>query len=213
MSKKTPSKTLAKAPAKVAVSKATGSKQTESVAVMPAQDVKPVQATPPPPKEVDLKTAVKMVFDHADPDLNNSNKWPILIDEAERCGAFFRHRDTVYVQCYDKAHLETEKLRISILSAYFYGKTLVIDNMDNINLLELLKEACNRISANLFEDICDKTIVTNEQRYKDLIRESDGEDYLEWKIRQAGGFSVCFLTTNINVAVLMPYALPIIVQT
>ena len=155
-----------------------------------------------------------MVFHKSDPELNISNKWPVLVDPAERCGAFFRHRNVRYVQCQDKSNLETDKLRISILSAYFYGTVLVVDIVDNLNLIYLFKDACNAISPNLFEDICDKTIVRNEKRYKDLIRDSDGEDYLEWKIRNTGDlFGVCFLTTNKENTLSMPYALPIIVQS
>ena len=216
MSKKTPVKApVTKGPAKPAVNKATAKPAVTKATASKPESVTPVQVkpTPPPaPKEVDLKTAVKLVFDKSDQELNAMNKWAVLVDEAERCGAFFRHRDTRYVSCYDKSDLGTDKLRLSILSAYFYGTILVIDIMDNLNLLDLFKEACNNISNNLFEDIIDKTIVTNENRYKDLIRDSDGEGYLEWKIRNNGGFGVCFLTTKQEVAAIMPYAVPYIVQ-
>jgi len=213
MSKKPQSKASSKLPSKVVLPKPLVSKQ---VAAVPSK-LDQAEAAPPVlqplPKEIDLKTAVKLVFDHADPDLENSNKWPLLIDVAERCGAFFRHRDTRYVQCFQKADLEIESLRLKILSSYFYGTTLVIDLIDNSQLLGLFIDACNEISANLFEDLCNKTIVANKQRYKDLIKESDGDEYAEWKIRnQHGGFGVCFLTTNKEIAKLMPFALPFIVE-
>jgi hypothetical protein len=51
----------------------------------------------------------------------------------------------------------------------------------------------------------------DEKRYKDLIRDEDGDAYVEWKMRNAGGsYSVLFLSTKPELVDSLPYTIPFI---
>ncbi len=174
-----------------------------------APQPKPAPPVPQKPTEIALKGAVDAFFNHTDSDLNKASKWPLLIDPTERFSAFARHRDTCYIQCLSKEDLQTNRVRLAILCAYFYGKTLVVDFMDNLELLELFKQACESVVSNLYEDVVNKRI--DEKRYKDLIRDEDGDAYVEWKMRNAGGsYSVLFLSTKPELVDSLPYTIPFI---
>lgn len=203
---KMPSKAAAKAPAKAAAK--TTATSTKAPAAAP--EAAPVVKSPPqPPKEIDLKGSVKAFFDRKDEDLNKADKWPLLIDPTERFSTFARHRDTRYVECYTKEGLEPNRVRLLILSAYFFGTTLVIDFMDNLELLKMFEKTCDSIDAKLYDDLINKKI--DEKRYKDFVRDEDGDEYLEWKIRNTGDqFNVLFLSTKPEVAELLPYTIPYI---
>ncbi len=147
------SKASAKASAKVSNSKDERKKSTPSKTTPPlttattTTTLSTTEATMPNqiimPREISLKEAFKIVFEKSDENLNNSNKWPHMIDTAERFSAFCRHRDTRYITCFNKEDLEANKLRLAVLSAYFYGLPLIIDIMDNENLIESFKSKLN----------------------------------------------------------------------
>lgn len=201
---KVPAKTPAKAPAKTAAK--TTATSTKAPAAAPEVKSPP---QPQPPKEIDLKGSVRLFFDRKDEDLNKADRWPLLIDPTERFSTFARHRDTRYVECYTKEGVEPNRVRLAVLSAYFFGTTLVIDFMDNLELLKRFEEVCDTIDAKLYQDLINKEI--DENRYKDFIRDEDGDEYLEWKIRNKGDqFNVLFLTTKPEVADLLPYTIPYI---
>jgi len=95
-----------------------------------------------------------------------------------------------------KEDLVADKIRLKILSAYFFGVPLVIDIGDNLQMFELFKGVCNQIDDKTFDDIFNKNICKNENRYRDLVRDSDGDEYDAYKIRDCGNFYTCILTTN-----------------
>lgn len=165
------------------------------------------------PIEITLKRAVQIVFDRLDENLNKADKWPVIVDENTRFSAFCRHRDSRYIDCMFKEDLDANKVRLKILSAYFYGVPLIIDTGDNLNMLEHFKEVCNGIDKNIYDDIFNKNICKNETRYRDLVRESDGDDYDSFKIREYGNFYTCILTTKEGIGrslsnLAIPYIIP-----
>lgn len=75
--------------------------------------------------EQDLKTAITTVL--ADPRPEHLvGKCVFIIDENTRAAAFFRHRDVVYINTYEKTDLEPERIRVGVLGALRIGKPLVI---------------------------------------------------------------------------------------
>lgn len=210
MSKKAPAKSkviTSKAPAVAKKSTDVKPKEPKPVEV-PVKAPEPVE-----PIEVNLKRAVQIVFDRLDENLNNADKWPVIIDENTRFSAFCRHRDSRYIDCMFKEDLVADKIRLKILSSYFFGVPLVIDTGDNLNMLGLFKDVCNEIDPKIYDDIFNKNICKNEERYRDLIRDNDGDEYDAYKIRDCGKFYVCIITTNEGLGrslsnIAIPYIIP-----
>ena len=148
-------------------------------------------------KNISLKQFVSIVFDQTDSELNQSNKWPLFIDANERGSAFLRHRDTVYVNCLDKRRLEKESLRLSIIGAIFYNKPLVIDIMDNLNLLDVFKTACDEIDSKLWEELNNKSILKDESFFR-LVKPNDGDSFENYKYVDTGKFITVYLISKID---------------
>ena len=177
--------------------KKVGLKSKPAAAVQPVAAA-PLEPAPMPipvePKEITLKAAVSLVFDKSDEALNNSTKWPLIIDANERFAAFCRHRDARFINCLDKHDLETDKIRMAVLSAYYYGRPLVIEFLDNEVSLDLFKDACNQVDPALFADIINKSI-GGQERWQTLLRPADGDQFSSFGANPTN-FIVVFLATK-----------------
>jgi hypothetical protein len=108
---------------------------------------------------------------------NSVDKWPLILDQNEQASTFLRYRDTNYVNCLDMNIMQPNKFRLALLGSIRYGKPFVLDLLQyDQELLEATKVVCNQIDLNLFDEICNKTIVKNE-RYMRLVKTTDGKEY------------------------------------
>lgn len=130
---------------------------------------------------------------------NSLDKWPLIIDQNDQASTFLRYRDTNYINCLDVAAMKPETFRKALLGAIRYGKPLVLDLMQyDQELIESLKIVVEQIDPNLFVDLTNKSIMTNEQFLRLVKREIDGKEYeiqffSEIRLKN---FKVLFLTTN-----------------
>lgn len=104
--------------------------------------------------------------------LSGDGRWPLVIDVSGQASVFLRYIDSNYISA---LLMEPEKVRRSLLGAIRYGKPFVLDMMD-IDLWHQLPSLFDNVSPGLFGSILTKQIV-QEQTYRKLIKESDGEAY------------------------------------
>lgn len=134
---------------------------------------------------------------------NSVDKWPLIIDTNELAATFLRYRDTNYVNCLDMQNgMKPEKFRLALIGAIRYGKPFVLDLMQyDQELLESLKTVCamiTRYSGNLFDDMCNKKILINENYMKLVDLDKDGKEYAQQNFNQTRlkSFKVIFITSN-----------------
>jgi hypothetical protein len=149
-------------------------------------------------KTIKLKEINRVIFDDKEDLIKNSrDKWALIIDATDdRVSAFLRHRDVIYVDCLMRDNLEAERIRMGVINGLRYGKLFIIDLHDNDGSeVDKIKNAFNEIKPNLFDAICDKSIV---QVFSSLIKPSDGDDYKSFNFTQEtiNAFQIIFLTTN-----------------
>lgn len=147
------------------------------------------------PIEMDFKNIVNELAIEGENKPKFNDKWPLVMDENERLSTFFRHRDCNYINCLEKDHLESDHLRIKILGALRYNKPLIIDLMDNMNLLDIFKEACEKIDVNLYKNIMD-TSIRKEEIFMELVKSEDGSEFSQYQFNSTETFKVVFLITK-----------------
>lgn len=152
------------------------------------------------PIEIDLKKIVDAAFKKTEPNLNQGKKWPLILDKKNVFSAFSRLRESKYVHCSDESHLDPEELRWKILTAYFHGYVLVIDLGSSNETLKDFSNACDEIEKNLYSDLMNKVFVADQNRYKSLIKESDGDQFDAEKIQEFKNFLTVLLVDDEELA-------------
>ena len=130
---------------------------------------------------------------------NSSDKWPLIIDQNEQASTFLRYRDTNYVNCLDIQAMQPDKLRLAIIGSIRYGKPFVVDLMQyDKELFETFKSSCSQIDANLFDELCTKTLMDKERFLRLANVEKDGKEYeiQHFNSIRMKNFKVIFLTSN-----------------
>jgi hypothetical protein len=154
--------------------------------------------------KINIKEIDDMVLrDLSDALKNSLTEWPLILDTNDLAATFLRYRDTNYVNCLDMQAMQSERFRLALLGAIRYGKPFVIDLMQyDQELLETVRTVCSQISiyhpGDLFQDLCNKSILANENYLKLVNLQKDGKEYQSQyfnKIR-LNNFKVIFLTSN-----------------
>jgi hypothetical protein len=107
---------------------------------------------------------------------NLANRCVLIIDESARSSTFFRHRDVNYLNTFEKESITPDRIRQAVIGGIRFGKQLVIDLMDNQEMLNIFKTACDELDSQLYNDLLDRSII-KDSKYMRLVRESDGEEY------------------------------------
>lgn len=132
-------------------------------------------------EDLDIKLAELKVtlYDDEDGHIENSGKWPLLIDETGTVGTFLKYGDTIMIDAVGKGALEPEMLRLHLLRAVRYGKALVLDltEVDSSTMWGIFKERLEEVEAGLFECVMGK-MLTKEDKYQTLMREGDESSLL-----------------------------------
>ncbi|XP_033122921.1 putative IQ motif and ankyrin repeat domain-containing protein [Anneissia japonica] len=102
-------------------------------------------------------------------------RWPILIDSSNRSSTFLRYQDTNYLNALNPTMMQPEVIRMALLGALRYGKPFVID-MQEVDMFEACARRFDEVRKGFFEDIINKEIIKPE-KYKKLIKETDGKEY------------------------------------
>lgn len=130
----------------------------------------------------------------------SSSKWPLIVDKDERAQAFFLNRDVNLLNCMDPESMKPERVRIAIIGAIRYGRTLVLDFMAMDGpLLESFQNTCNMLNKDLFGHLVQRTLVDEEKNFLYLAKpEQDGKDYesIYFTPVVTSGFRVIYLTSN-----------------
>ena len=112
-----------KSVAKPTAAATSASKQTATASTL----VRPASASNPAKHiEGDLKTVITAVTASPKPNEPLHTRCALVIDEMARAATFFRHRDVNYLNAFEKEAMSTECIRLGILGAIRYGKSIVI---------------------------------------------------------------------------------------
>uniref|UniRef100_A0A2C9KSV2 Uncharacterized protein n=1 Tax=Biomphalaria glabrata TaxID=6526 RepID=A0A2C9KSV2_BIOGL len=147
-----------------------------------------------------LKVVIKELDDVLFRDVGNrikdSGKWPCVIDINGQAGTFLRYRDTNYVCSLRPADMEVNNIRLSLLGTIRFGKPFVLDMME-VDMFETCVDIFDKVMKGLMNSILDKTIV-NEDKYKTLIKSTDGPEYELTKFNEirTSKFMFILLTKN-----------------
>ena len=171
--------------------------ESESAQGTSSKQVKPLteSTTPIASIEMDFKQIVNELAMLGENKPTFNDKWPLVMDENERLSTFLRHRDVCSVNCLEKDSLDAEKLRMKIIGALRYNKPLVIDFMDNMSLLDIFKQACDKIDSNLYKHIMD-TSIRKEEIYMKLVKDEDGDEYSKYQFNVNGMFKTIFIISK-----------------
>ncbi|XP_062593773.1 IQ motif and ankyrin repeat domain-containing protein 1-like [Saccostrea cucullata] len=107
--------------------------------------------------------------------IQDSGKWPLIIDRSAQAATFLRYRDTNYLNTLNTKEMEPNKVRLSLLGAIRFGKPLVIDMME-VDMFHVVSDRFDEIEKGLMDKIMDKSIM-QEENYLKLIKEGDGPEY------------------------------------
>ncbi|KAH9487709.1 hypothetical protein Btru_069463 [Bulinus truncatus] len=147
-----------------------------------------------------LKVVIKELDDVLFRDVGNrisdSGKWPLVIDISGQAGTFLRYRDTNYICSLRPADMDINNIRLGLLGALRYGKPLVLDMME-VDMFETCVDMFDQVMKDLMTSIIDKTIL-KEEKYKKLIKPTDGADYEVTKFNETrvSKFMFIILTKN-----------------
>jgi hypothetical protein len=128
---------------------------------------------------------------------NSVDKWPLIIDETQVTATFLRHRDANCINCLDRREMSPNDFRLAFLRSIRYDKPFVLDLMqlDKV-MLEAVRAVCDQIDEHMFEQICNKQILEN-QNYMRLVRlPADGDEFEAHFFARMDNFKVIFLTSN-----------------
>jgi len=129
--------------------------------------------------------------------IKKSRKCPLLMDVTDRSATFLKYRDTNYINALDPVQMQPATVRIALLGALRYGKPIVFDMMelDRHGAVEATLEA---IRPNLFQDLLDLSLLRDDSKIENLIKEEDGEQYRISKFTQDAfdKFKCIFVTKN-----------------
>lgn len=165
------------------------------------------------PQVINMKQAVSWIFHRTNPVLNEATKWPVFLDSEDIFSSFCRVRDTMYINTLNEEELTPEIIRMKVITAYYQGFPLIIDFGYEPTHHEKLAKICNEVNNGLFEDICEKRLVTDSDRYKTLIREEDGNRFIPETIGEYQKFFVVFLSTNLSLEnYFSKFAVPFIIR-
>lgn len=80
------------------------------------------------------------------------------MDVSGQASVFLRYCDSNYVNACSATHLQTDKLRLSLLGAIRYGKPFVVD-FQAADMTDTVLNALDTVQANLAEDLLSKAIL------------------------------------------------------
>jgi len=148
-------------------------------------------------ENVDIKLGAlkNVLYDDDGGNIENSGKWPLLIDETGNVGTFLKYGDTIIIDAIGKGALEPEMLRLHLLRAVRYGKALVLDltEVDSGSMWGIFKDRLEEVEAGLLECVMSKGL-TKEDKYQTLIKEGDEASLLHvrdyWATQDAFKFWV-----------------------
>ncbi|CAF0876018.1 unnamed protein product [Brachionus calyciflorus] len=187
-------------PAKVATSKTSSEKASAKLVDTPPQPSEIPQLLETPkkvnvkPEEADLRKMVSLITDNPE----DTEPCYAVVDETTRVSAFLRHRNTTYFDCMDSVFKDPERLRFAIIASIRFGKALVFDLIDLPQVIDSIEETCSKISENLFEELCDRSILRHEKYLKYVKEGQDGDDFKSYYFQENiyKNFKVVFLTTK-----------------
>uniref|UniRef100_A0A1I8H3D4 ANK_REP_REGION domain-containing protein n=3 Tax=Macrostomum lignano TaxID=282301 RepID=A0A1I8H3D4_9PLAT len=128
--------------------------------------------------------------------IQDSNRWPLLVDPSGMACTFLRYRDTNYANALNPADMEVNKLRMAVMGALRFGKPFVLDLMD---LDHLLDSSCavrfGEICPNLLQMLIDKSIL-KDANWRRLVRPGDSAEYGENRAWRLEHFRFMVVTKN-----------------
>lgn len=124
--------------------------------------------------DIKLGALKNVLYDDENGDIENSGKWPLLIDETGNVGTFLKYGDTIIIDAVGKGALEPEMLRLNLLRAIRYGKALVLDlsEVDFSTMWGIFRDRLEAVETGLFESVMGKGL-TKDDKYSSLIKEGD----------------------------------------
>lgn len=177
-----------------------GTKNTSSKAIDEAIAKLSIQTEEP--LELCLEEAGRVILENSDVELKKALKWPLFIDESKKLATLCMDKPSQaqYINCTDINNLKHDTVRTKALSALFKGLPLIIDLGSETELaLARFENACTEFDANFYNDVCSKSALDNNpDRYKDLIRDSDGNSF-EGASEEVKNFKLVFLSSESGV--------------
>ncbi|CAL1548532.1 unnamed protein product, partial [Lymnaea stagnalis] len=115
-----------------------------------------------PGLKITIKDMEDVLFRDVGNRLNDSGKWPLLIDVSGQASTFLRYRDTNCICALRPSDMDDNNVRRCLLGAIRYGKPLVLDMME-VDMFDTCVDRFDNIMKGLMKSILDKSILKEEK--------------------------------------------------
>ena len=113
-----------------------------------------------------------------------TGKWRVLLDPSGKADIFLRYRNYNYLDVADPGMVAAESLRINLVGAIRYGKTLVINVRDFADV-DFFADKCRDVHKGLWDALLDTSVRTIDYFGPHLVKPGDATTRgPEWHIDQ-----------------------------
>ncbi|CAD7694037.1 unnamed protein product [Nyctereutes procyonoides] len=100
--------------------------------------------------------------------IHADGQWPLVIDPSGHAAIFLRYQDTNYVDVVNPAHLQPERIWLTLLGALGYGKPLVFD-LHELDLFSVQRQQLEAARPGLAQELRSQGLLERE-RYLSLLQ-------------------------------------------